>query len=148
MVRRVLVNSSGLKVSQSGVDVLSATSLQLNFNSDWSALGVVQSGTYNVAWSGGNTSRVSQTFPLVKTFPSPPFCAFFLVRSGTLIPIGLGNGFSYVMEGDGSPTIASCLVARVSADNIVFTAMYNKEGNPGRSNPPYSVRFFVFDNNM
>lgn len=148
MVRRVLINSSGMKVSKPGIDVIGASLLNLNFNSDWSALGLVQSGTYTPAWSGGVTSNVSQSFALVKTFPSPPFCAFFFARPGYLIPVGLGNGFSYAMYGNGTPQPRSCIAARVGNSSIQFSAMYNKNGNTGIPTPPFSVQFFVFDNNM
>lgn len=68
MSNRVLLNSDGLKISQSGVDVLSASDGQLVFNSNWSQLAIYMRGTLTVPDNGNVTINYGRTFvnmPLV-----------------------------------------------------------------------------------
>lgn len=147
MVNRVLLDT-GLKVSQPGVDVLSANPLQLLFNSDWSGLGVVQSGTWTAPWPGGSTMDVGGFINFTKTFSSIPFCAFFLVRGGYMSPLGYGNGFfTSVRNSDSGTQSRSALLAQVSTTGIQFRAMLYRVSNPGLVNVDYTVRYFVFDRN-
>lgn len=152
MANRVLMNASGLKVSKPGVNVLTASPLQLIFNSEWGGMGVVQSGTWNVAWPGGTTKQVSNRVALTKTFSSPPFCAFFMNIPGpALAPLGYGNGFGAAVYdgGGGSGADSRCvLVVNVDATGIDFKAMIYKVENPGLPDVPLSVRYFVFDRTL
>lgn len=155
MVNRVLLNNSALSVSQAGVNVLSATPAQLLFSSDWNAMGVVQQGTYTIGtgnWTGSNTNFRSHTgtITLNKTFTSPPFCAFFNVVSGAMIPVGFGSGaFFGGVRGSGGSGGEDCTLVhtQVGTSSITVQAIYDKQYTPSLAVPTFSIRYFVFDYN-
>jgi hypothetical protein len=154
MANRVLLNQSALKVSQAGVDVSSATPAQLLFSSDWSAMGIIQSGTISVttgSWSySGQTGRYSPTVGLVKSFSSPPLCAFYLVQGSEMVPVGFGSGaiLGWLRTGSGLFQENRCLGhIQVGTSNIQARFMFDKQYTPGLPVPTFSVRYFVFDYN-
>lgn len=78
MTNRVLLNDSGLKISKPGIDVLSASHNDLQFDSTKSQIGYKQSGTF--------TTDLSTSFDRLVTF-SPafdeiPIVCFYHVMSG------------------------------------------------------------------
>lgn len=157
MANRVLMNASGFKVSKPGVDVLAAGNINLSFSSDWSAMGVIQSGSYNVSGWSGSTGSHYGSIALVKSFASPPFCAFFLDSGSYMAPLGYGNGFTLMIDrNDGditNPDSRSCLVAQVGTSSISISAMYFKTplGSPPGGTAPtptYAIKYFVFDRNQ
>lgn len=146
MVDRVLLNSSGLKVSVPGQSVLTATAGQLLFSSDWSAMGLIQQGSYTVPWSG-TTSYGS--IALSKTYASPPFCIFMLVAPGGYSTVlGYGLGFNMILDrGESSPSSRTCLVVEVGTSSIAVSAMYYRKTS-GITVPVYDLEYYVFDNNQ
>ncbi|MBC2806646.1 hypothetical protein C3Y94_026190 [Rhizobium ruizarguesonis] len=62
MANRVLLNTSGLKVSEPGFDVLTAGNANLQFSSDWSALTLLLAGGVNVPASTSQTVFFGRTF--------------------------------------------------------------------------------------
>lgn len=148
MANRVVLSQNGLKVSKPGFNALTAGALGLQFSSDWSAMGVYQTGTHVVnSWSGNSATDI-RTITFNKTFASPPFCAFYLQGSDFISPLGFGNGFSFALDNDGSQNNIANLVAQVSSTGILVRAMFRKDMNPGLSVPTFSMRYFVFDNNL
>lgn len=149
MVARVVVNQNGMKVSKPGLDVLTAGAANLQFSSDWSAMGVIQSGVHTINSWGGNSATDIRTIAFNKTFASPPFCAFFLESPSYLTPLGFGNGFSIAVSRQQITNDAIAqLVAQVSTSGILVSAMFNKNNNTGVVVPSFVMRYFVFDNNM
>lgn len=76
MSNRVLLNTSGLKVSRPGVNVLTAGNADLNFNSDWSGVNLLISGQVRVE-NGG-----TQIIYFGKTFDQPPVCRIPYLQDG------------------------------------------------------------------
>lgn len=152
MANRILLNNNALRVSQPGVNVLSATPAQLLFSSDWSAMGIVASGTYSIgtgSWSGSSNTRTHNgTINLPKTFPSPPAVAFYLVTGGVLVPVGFGSGcfFGWVRNGSSGQNRALAH-AQVTNSQIEIRAMFDKQYTPGLVVPSFDIRYFVFDYN-
>lgn len=77
MANRVLINSSGLKVSKPGFDVLSTADINLLFNSDWSQIKLFTKGVFSASVSGGN-----QSVMFGKTFNNRPLCMFWASSTG------------------------------------------------------------------
>lgn len=65
MANRVLLDTSGLKISAPGVDVLSALPSALIYSSDWAGIGLLLKG---MSYTNGTTVTV----PFGKTFERPP----------------------------------------------------------------------------
>lgn len=86
MANRVLLSPSGLKISNPGVDVLSATASQLMFNSDWSQLKLLQRIAVTVPSDysqqtplppiGSGRSWTSPNYNYSKAFGTPPLVLF------------------------------------------------------------------------
>ena len=151
MTQRVLSNSQGLRVSQPGVSVLSASLGQLQFNSDWSALALHQSGDIALAWTTSNELGWSINFiPFGKTFASPPSVWFFQVEgSGALVPIGSAFGFKlHLQDTSLSNQPRDFYVnASVGTTGIDLRGSYNKQTS-GWPQPQMTIRYFVFEYNL
>lgn len=148
MANRVLLNATGLKVSQAGVNVLTAAQSQLLFSSDWSALGLVQSGSYNVnSWSGSaNLRSHSGSIALNKTHSAPPFMLFYWVYSGSNVPIGMGSGALFGIIRGGAVGFDSVMASFVaSTTSIAVRAYYDKQATPSLAVPNMTFRYFIFD---
>lgn len=150
MVRRVLLNSSGLKVSVPGVDVLSAGYNQLQFTSDFSALSLFTQGYHALSWSsGGNVADSVAFIPFGKTFASPPIVWFFQYTGSYLIPLGNAYGVAYsVQDGSlpGQPRnfYVNCTVL---TNGIDIRAFYNKQ-TAGWPQPQMTIYYAVFEYNL
>ena len=150
MANRVLLNSSALKVSQAGVNVLTATDAQLLFSADWAAMGIVQSGTYTVgtgSWSGSADTRShSGTISLSKTYPSPPLCAFYISTGGVMVPVGFGSGAYFGWRRPQGANFDRVLGHfQVTTTQIEVEAMFTKQYTPSLAVPSFSINYFVFD---
>ncbi len=71
MVKRILLNQTGLKFSKPGIDVETANPFDLLFNSDLSFPEILLEGFISNAGAG--------TIPFGFTLPSPPFVWFYNV---------------------------------------------------------------------
>lgn len=150
MANRVLLNSSALRVSQAGANVLTASPAQLLFSSDWSAMTLAQVGTYTVSsWSGSGDLRAHNgSITLSKTYPSPPAVAFYLINSGSYSPVGFGSGcFFGWLRNAGSGDCSALCHFQVGNSSITVAAMYDKQATPSLAVPSWAVRYFVFDFN-
>lgn len=156
MANRVLINASGLKVSKPGQNVLTAPAAQLQFSSDWSAMGVYRRGTHTINWSlgSGDDRRHAATIALGKTFASVPYVSFYWVFPDRRVPLGNGPGFSLILEredyGDGEIVEQSSrfiAVAQVSTTAITVSAMYTKHSS-GVVTPQMTFEYIIFDNNL
>lgn len=151
MVNRVLLNSSGLKVSKPGTDVLTATPAGLQFSSDWAALGRYTSGSLGVSFSdvGGERGRYDGFISFGKTFPTTPLVWFYLNSpSGGLSPMGNASGFTlFGSDGSVSPPRTFGVVAVVGTTGITVTGYYDKRTS-GWPVPSVSFTYHVFEYNL
>lgn len=149
MVNRILLNSSGLKISNPGVDVITAQPASLLFSSDWSALTVAQQGTYILnSWSGGaNSAEHTGFIPFNRTYPSPPMVLVYLVRGGSHIPISNGRGAYFGgARSAGSFQYDSYAVSwTAGTTGIGVRAYYYKEHTPSLSRPDMVLKYFILD---
>lgn len=97
MTNRVLLDSSGLKVSKPGVNVITANRNQLLFGSDASCMTLHMSGV----WALSNTTA-TQTLLLGKTFSRIPYVTLFVDFGGSFNVGGQFIGFvQYTYRPDG-----------------------------------------------
>jgi len=153
MVARVLLNSSGLKVSKPGIDVLSAGFSNLQFSSDWSAMTIVQRGVHSPAWSvSGLYGTYNSSIAFVKTFSTVPFVLFYqILPSGARTQIGSGPTFIFQFDRNetATPTLDSRFgaSAKVFTDRIDLNYVYRKRTS-GVPTPVFNIEYIVFDNNL
>jgi hypothetical protein len=147
MTNRVLLDSSGLKVSKPGVNVLTASASQLNFNSEWSQVGLYRRGTYTIDWP---ISASGIFINLGKTFTTPPIVIFEIKDGSVYRTIGGPSGFYYqVLSGGGDGTGYHWLLARVTTTQIRIDGNWNKYGVSGEPEPPhYVIRYSICEYNL
>lgn len=150
MTNRVLLNANALRVSKAGVDVLTAGLGNLQFNSDWSALGVLTSGTVSDSWStSGNEGWWATTIGFGRTFASAPLVFFeFDVGGGKFIAVGDSSGFQIKLI-DGAPPTQKYfwIVAQATTTGINFYARYNMQTSSW-TQPHFTVRYTVMYYNL
>jgi hypothetical protein len=141
MVNRVLLNTSGLKVSKPGADVLSAGPGDLLFSSDWSALGLFTQGSISASWSTNlETGWWVQSVPFGKTFATPP-AVFFEIDVGGNVMVPMGDTSGFIVAFQGNPADRFMWVAtQVTTTGINFIARYFKDG---WAQPALTVRYTV-----
>ena len=151
MTNRVLLNSSGLKISKPGVNVIGASIADLNFNSDYSQMGLYRQGTYNWNWS---TTPNPLLINLGKTFPTPPLVTFACTNAQYTYgsPYGGPSGFwfEYYEDnlGDGSDYRYWWLLGRVTTTQIAVDWAWEKFV-PGDPTPPAPViHYSIWDYNL
>lgn len=150
MTRRVLLNSSGLKISQPGADVLTAGPAQLQFSSDFSSLSLYMQGDYSLSWSvAGNIGSHVGFIPFGKTFVSPPSVWLYQVGGGYLVPLGNAYGVNFHVRETSLPGQARdwYVNAAVLTNGIDIRGFYNKQTS-GWPQPSMTLRYFVFDYNL
>lgn len=151
MARRVLLNSSGLKVSKPGIDVTVAGADGLQFSSDWSAYGIYMSGGYNVGWSGTSEANVGRHDGFIsfgRTFATPPFVWFYKYASSGVAPLGNSGGFSIYAQQSNDPAGRKYgVTAQVGTTGITVTGFYRKTTN-GTPEPSIGFNYFVFEYNL
>lgn len=150
MTRRVLLNSAGLRVSQPGVDVLSAGYNQLQFTSDFSALSLFTQGSHSISWSsGGNSADHVAFIPFGKTFASPPLVWFFQDAGSYFIPLGNAYGLAYNIRDTSLPGQPRdfYVSATVLTNGIDLRAYYNKQ-TAGWPQPNMTIAYYVFEYNL
>lgn len=152
MVNRVLLNANALRVSKAGVDVLSAGLGSLQFNSDWSALGLLTTGTVSDSWSaiGSYAGTSVTTVNFGRTFATPPLVFFEIdAGGGAFIPIGDAAGFSFHLQENSIPSTPRYfyIVAQVTTTGIDFKARYDKV-NGSWTTPHFTVRYTVMYYNL
>lgn len=86
MANRILLNQSGLKVSKPGINVLSASDINLNFSSDWGIMATLISGAITLA------ADAEQDVFYGKTFTVMPMVSAGFRRSGRNRLDGQGLG--------------------------------------------------------
>lgn len=149
MVNRILLNSSGLRISSPGVDVITAQPANLLFSSDWSALTVAQKGTYYLnSWAGGaNHAEHNGFISFSRTYPSPPMALVYLVRGGAHIPISNGRGayFGGARYAAGKPHDSYAVSWTAGTTGISVRAYFYKESTPSLSRPDMVLKYFVLD---
>jgi hypothetical protein len=139
MSNRVLLNSSGLKVSQPGVDVLAAAPSQFQFNSDWSQIGLQQQGTITL----NPNSDVSVSF--AHSYPTPPVVIFdYPVGDGSWQPFGTGSFYYEQFDsGAGLPFSFLWIIALVATTGCRFVYHVDAEGHGYPSWPTVNLRYSV-----
>lgn len=150
MARRVLLNSSGLKVSKPGVDVFGASVGQLQFSSDFSALSLYTQGYHAISWTtAGNIGWHTAFLSFGKTFASPPLVWFFEYKGSYLVPLGSAYGVNYQIRDSSLPGQPRdfYVSATVMTNGIDFRAFYNKQ-TPGWVTPGMSIYYAVFEHNL
>lgn len=153
MSNRVLLNSSGLKVSKPGVDVLTAGSTGLQFSSDWSGMPIAERGTVTLNWTTLSSTEATsaRTITLAKTYSSVPYTLFFWIIAGVRVGIGMGDGFIYQLdrnEGGGAYNSRFGIYARVYTTKIEFLAAYRKKTSGVVTPDAPQLEYIVFDNNL
>ncbi|QPC87425.1 hypothetical protein GA830_12230 [Mesorhizobium sp. NBSH29] len=64
MTNRIIMNSSGVKLSRPGIDVLSASDINLLFNSNYMSIGLFQAGTLSTT-TGFTSYWFGLTLPIL-----------------------------------------------------------------------------------
>lgn len=77
MANRVLLNEGGLKISKSGVNVLTATPSQLQFTSDYTQFGSYKNGQFSINYNSVSVLTTAVTYG--ETLPKAPGCSLYLV---------------------------------------------------------------------
>lgn len=148
MVDRILLDSSGLKVSQPGVPVLSAGFSQLQFSSDFSAIGLFSTNVFALNWSffGANSGTFSTTINYGKSYATPPLIWFYADYGSYMVPIGNTNGVAYVRMDNslpGQPRMFYISVV-VNESNFTVYARFEKQTD-GWPVPYLNIRYFIFE---
>lgn len=150
MVRRVSLDTEGLKLSKPGWDVVTAPKAQLQFSSDFSSLSVFTQGGFGLPWStAGFIGWCSYFIPFSKTLASPPIVLFYMVKGGFWVPVGSFYGITYNVNDFSLPqkTRSFIVVAEVRNNGIQVNAFYNKQ-DAGWPQPNPSFYYYVMDYNQ
>lgn len=130
MVNRVLLNTSGLKVSKPGFNVLTASLNQLSFSGDYSQINIFLTGSFSFQMN----QVVSQTINFGKTFTFTP------------VMLGLFNEelfYNDIRTYSGDGTVGPHTVITTFKNRITIT----HDGNP-RFYPPtfiITIRYAIMD---
>jgi hypothetical protein len=144
MANRVLLNSSGLKVSKPGHDVLTTGVTGLLFSSDFSQASHLTENTVNCDWNEAGFRFISYG----KTFPSTPLVQFLEVYpDGIYSMLSTFNGFYWSYENqyqdlEGN-TIYNYHRVACYADLDGLRVQSNRAG----TNPEFSFYYQVLDYN-
>lgn len=151
MANRVLLNSSGLKVSKPATDVLTTGNSGLLFSSDWAQVGHFMSGSKTISWTPvpGSPQQAtwSDSVSFGKTFASVPLVVFTLDFGTTKrLAVGDTSGFTFSIQ-DSSFTRYVMIAAHVTTTGINFWARYDKQTNAW-TQPNGAVRYNVMAFNL
>lgn len=130
MVRRVLLNATGLKLSKPAVDVVMASASQLDFSSDQASAGVYLTGAYTIPWTqNGQSGYFDGTISFGRTFPSQPLVFFRQLVNGGARPMGNAAGFSFsLLDNSLAGQTRWCeVMGKVTTTGITLIGRYNKQ---------------------
>lgn len=130
--------------------MLSAGLGDLQFSSDWSALGVFTTGSISDSWTtSGNEGWWSQTVSFGRTFATAPLAFFeFDVGGGKFVAIGNSSGFQMSFFDGAPPTQKTFwIVVQATTTGINFYARYNKQQDAW-TQPHFTVRYTVMYYNL
>lgn len=148
MVNRVCLGQRGsdygLWVSKPGQNVLTASPAQLQFNSNWSGLGVAETGmrTFTI------TASFNTTIPFNRTYPSRPMVLFERRCGGSFFrQLGSGSSFAYEAEADVSETSRrrTSLRGTATRTGITLQGSASFSTGPTVSYITFTLRYTVFD---
>jgi hypothetical protein len=141
MTNRILLNSSGLKISKSGVNVLTAGNADLLFTSDYSHLAFYATGTFTIAAGDSHLTVPYDRVTFGKTFASPPYCMFFYRNGSDRYLVGAGGCFLEISPGGGG-TARRRVLTKVTTTKIQ-TYVFNAAGTG--TLPAVTLEYHVMD---
>lgn len=151
MIRRVLLNSSGLRVSKPGNDVVSAGPGALQFSSDFSQMTLQASGEIDCNWN----SNTYQGYGFGKTYPTPPLVHMQQVISGSEMGELSATGFFYWewrynwTDLGGASNTAYHIVNTYVTTSAMMIQSLNFSSKPSQVTPPnFRLRYTVLDYNV
>ena len=151
MTRRVLLNSSGLKVSKPGVDVVTTGPGGLQFSSDFSQMTLQTSGEIDCNWNSNSYSA----YGFGKTYATPPLVHMQQVISASEMGELSATGFFYwewrynwTDLGGASHTAYHVVNTYVTASAIMIQSLYHSTRPSQVTAPPFRLRYTVLDYNV
>ena len=146
MANRILLDDTGLKISKPGVNVLTASPVDFLFNSDWSQVGILQSGTFQ--FNGDSIINVVR-YVSWPTRAKPPLVFFAPINRDDNIQrsvVGM-NGLRYAAT-DGSGGLGTWNTShtlRVQNDGIYVQQVYNIYSGSGSAIPDFRYYYVALD---